>query len=244
MRAAVGYIRVSTQEQVENGQGLGIQRDAIAGYAQAHDLQLTEVFADEGQSGSNGLESRLGLADLMASAEQGDIQAVVVARLDRLARDLALQETLIAKMQKMGVEFVSIAEPDLCSDDPGRVMMRQILGAIAQYERKLIAARLNAGRKRKKMGGGYQGGWVPLGYRVEGVGREAVVLVDEQTAPTVRRIFAERAAGATMQAIAQGLNADEVPTVRGGQWARATVSTILRCKAYLGEEYPAIAEVV
>lgn len=93
-RAAVGYVRVSTQEQVE-GFGLDSQRKAIRDYCKQHDLRLVRIVADEGQSGSNGLDSRVGLVEALAAVKGREAQAIVVKRLDRLARDFVLQETLV-----------------------------------------------------------------------------------------------------------------------------------------------------
>ena len=80
---AVGYIRVSTTEQV-SGFGLDVQERAIRDYCKANGLRLVEIFRDEGQSGSNGLECRVGLAEALAALKADEVSLLVVYRLDRL----------------------------------------------------------------------------------------------------------------------------------------------------------------
>src|SRR5438309_11179607 len=83
---AIGYRRVSTDEQVQ-GNGLEVQEQAIRWYCTDNDLNLIEVTSDEGISGSNGLDARVGLASALARLEAGEADCLVVYRLDRLARD-------------------------------------------------------------------------------------------------------------------------------------------------------------
>src|ERR1700722_5913752 len=94
----VGYIRVSTVEQLK-GYGLDMQEQSIRDYCQANRLRLVEVFRDEGLSGSNGLEDRVGLAGALAALKAGMASELVVYRIDRLARDLILQETLVERLR-------------------------------------------------------------------------------------------------------------------------------------------------
>ena len=132
---AVGYVRVSTQEQVE-GFGLEVQEKAIRDHAKANGLRLVSLCRDEGQSGSNGLDTRTGLSEALVALESGRAKALVVYRLDRLARDLLLQETLIARLRQAGAEVLSVSEPDVDGGgaEPTRDLVRQVLGAIAQYD--------------------------------------------------------------------------------------------------------------
>ena len=91
------------------------------------------ILSDEGQSGTNGLDARVGLAEALATVERGEVAAIVVARMDRLARDLQKQETLMARMRQAGAEVISVSEPDMDSDDPTRVPVPQVLGSISQF---------------------------------------------------------------------------------------------------------------
>jgi site-specific DNA recombinase len=236
MTKAAGYIRVSTAGQAEHGLRLEIQRDAITTYCRTHGLELVTIYEDAGVSGANGITGRRGWLLLAEALEGREFETVVVAKLDRLARDLMLQETMLANVQKQGGKLVSIQEPDLCSDDPSRTFFRQVAGAMSQYEKSIIVGRLKHGRNKKTKQGGYAGGWLPYGYAVDGQGREAVPMVDEAAAATVKRIFAEYAKGSSMKRLADAFNAEGVPTARGGRWAQATVQTILANDFYAGDQ--------
>ena len=197
---------MSTETQVASGQGLSIQRTAIEQYCGATGLALVGFFEDAAISGASGIGQREGWLGLIEGLREGQFSVVVISRLDRLARDLLLQETMLADVRRLGGELVSIDEPDLCSDDPSRVLFRQMKGAISQYEKAMIVARLQAGRLAKRRLGGYIGGSViPLGLRVEGEGSDAMLVPDEQVG-AVRQIFRAYLDGMSMKRIA-GINA-------------------------------------
>lgn len=148
MIKAFTYLRVSSLGQVD-GDGYARQLLACEQYAGAHDLEIVEIFR-ESMTGTSDLEDRPGLAMLLAALEMNGVKTVIVEKLDRVARDLLIQETIIGDMQRRGYTLISSMEPDLCSTDPSRVLVRQIFGAIAQYDRSMIVAKLNAARKRKR----------------------------------------------------------------------------------------------
>ncbi len=183
-RTIVGYTRVSTEGQV-SGFGLSVQKDMLEKYAQEHQYTLLKVFEDKGTSGA--LRDRPALLQLMNCIEEtSEVSAILIPRLDRLARDLLIQEQLISDFQKKGIAILSIDEPDLCSKDPTRKLFRQMKGAISEYEKDMIAIRLTAGRLKKvESGKGYAGGNVPYGFRVSKGKYEKV----PQEIEVVRRIF-------------------------------------------------------
>jgi DNA invertase Pin-like site-specific DNA recombinase len=221
-RKVIGYVRVSTQEQVD-GFGLTVQRKAIADYAKANGLRLVRTLSDEGVSGSNGLDTRKGLAEVLTVVESGQVTGLVVYRLDRLARDLILQETLMARMHETGVEVLSVTEPDIDSEDGTRVLVRQILGAVSQYERALIRSRMMAGKAAKVAKGGFGGGRPPFGWRAEG--KELVRDKREQEVILlVRQLHHE---GLSLREIAARLaDAGHQPKV-GERWSPTQVARIL-----------------
>jgi DNA invertase Pin-like site-specific DNA recombinase len=155
----VGYLRVTTDRQAEEGLGLEVQEEAVRQWAQAHGHELVALTRDEGQSGSNGRDTRLGLGDALEALREGGAEGLVVLyRLDRLARDLIVQETLLGDVWRMGREVfsTSAAEQGYLQDDPhdpSRKLIRQVLGAVNEYERSMISLRLRAGRLRKAQNG-------------------------------------------------------------------------------------------
>ena len=222
-RKMLGYTRVSTQEQV-TGFGLEVQAKAIKDYAKANGLRLVRTLSDEGQSGSNGLDARVGLAEALAIVERGEVAGIIVYRMDRLARDLLLQETLMARMRAAGAEVISVSEPDMDSDDPTRVLVRQVLGSISQYERALIRGRMMAGKAAKVSKGGYGGGRPPFGWRAED--KELVPEPREQEAIALVRQLADE--GLSSRQIAARLEeAGHRPKV-GEHWSSVQVLRILR----------------
>jgi len=224
---ALRYVRVSTTDQAERGQGLNIQRRGIREYCRAHRLVLLEILGDEGISGTSGLQGRPGLAEALSRIENHEATVLVLYRLDRLARDLLLQETVVERLRLGGGSVISVSEPDVDSNEPTRILIRQVLGALSQYEKTLLKARMAAGRKLKAERGGYTGGITRFGYSA--VRHEYVPLEGEQN--IVARIRVERAGGATFQAIADGLNADGLHAKLGGRWHRGGIMRVVRRNA-------------
>ena len=225
----VGYLRVSTDRQAEHGLGLAVQEQAIRSWSRTTGHRLTLWCRDEGQSGSNGLETRLGLADALVALRSGVVNGVVVYRLDRLARDLILQEQLLAEIRRLGGELFSTSGGEAAflvddPDDPSRKMIRQVLGAVSEYERSMIALRLRSGRRRKAELGGYAYGSPPLGYTARD--RSLVPLADEQV--VLATMVELRAQGASLRQICLALEARGYRTKRGlTRWHPAVVSATL-----------------
>jgi DNA invertase Pin-like site-specific DNA recombinase len=209
----IGYTRVSTAEQVD-GFGLDVQEAAIRTYCKAENLRLVAMVSDEGQSGSNGLDDRRGLAEGLARIERGEATALVVYRLDRLARDLLLQETVHARLEAGGAAVLSVSEPAVEGDDATRVLVRQLLGGIAQYERAVIRGRMMAGKAAKVASGGYGGGRPPYGYKAAG----GALVTNEEEAAVVETVVTMRRSGVSYRAIASALADVDLTTRTGGTW--------------------------
>jgi len=199
MTTTYAYLRVSTAGQAANGYGLDTQREAIAAWAESNRTAVSRTFADEGVSGK--LANRPALAELLATVEPND--TVVFARLDRFARDLIVQEILFAEFRRRGARLVSCdaGEDAFLADDPNdpsRKLVRQIVGAIAEYERELFRLRSMAGKAAKRANGGYVGGPAPFGFDVIDGG-----LVRNETEQRVLDVIAElRTGGASWRQVA------------------------------------------
>jgi len=228
----VGYLRVSTDRQAESGWGLDVQRAEIMVWAAREGHHIVSWERDEGVSGSNGLDTRVGLYGALGAIQDGSADGVVVHRLDRLARDLVLQETLLGTVWKYGGSvFSTVAgeaaylDPEREQDDPSRRLSRQILGAVAEYERATIRLRLRAGKLAKKAQGGYIGGKVPFGFDL---GPSGDLEPNQEEQRTIARMQELRDEGATMQRICDVLTEEGYQTKGGGRWQTATVGRILR----------------
>jgi DNA invertase Pin-like site-specific DNA recombinase len=227
MMRLAAYLRVSTETQTE-GLGLDVQETTIRAWATEHGHTIAATYTDAGISGSNGLDTRAALGDALAALKHGEAEGLVIYRLDRLARDLILQEQLLADIRRGGWTAFSTSDAEgqyLTDDpaDPSRKMIRQVLGAVAEYERSMIALRLRAGRAKKASNGGFAGGAPPYGFRSSD--GELVPVPDEQA--TLTRIRQLRGADKSYEQIAQALNADGIKSRRGGAWHRAVIARIV-----------------
>lgn len=228
----IGYSRVSTDNQKEEGT-IDLQRQALREHAEAKGYELVTIFEDEGVSG--GLEDRPGLAELFSFLEDKankDIEAVLIYKLDRLARDLYIQEHLIKKLESLGKRLISTKEADLASDDPMRKAFRQFMGIVSELEKSFITMRLSGGRISKiKTKSQYAGGGVALGY--ESIGKDLVI--NFERAEVVKQIYnMKRKQRKGLREIARYLNEQGTPTARGGAWHAGTIKYILSNPLYKG----------
>lgn len=214
--AAVGYLRVSGKGQVK-GDGFPRQREAVARYAAAQRIEMVGEYLDQGVSGRRELEDREGLSELFARIRSNGVRLVLIERADRLARDLMVGEVILAEFRKLGAKVIAVdsgTELTVGDDDPTRTLIRQVLGAVAQFEKAVIVSKLRAARVRKKKATGRCEGRKPFGARPG----EAAVIV---------RMVALRAEGGSFATIAERLNVEGAPTRTGTLWAAETVRGVL-----------------
>ena len=216
MTKAHAYLRVSGKGQVE-GDGFPRQLKAVREYAAAHDMKIVNVYREEGVSGTKESADRPAWSELMTALHSNGVRVVIIERLDRLARDLMVQETIIADLRKHGFELVSVAEPDLMANDPTRKLMRQFMGAIAEYDKSQIVLKLRGARMRKRAKEGKCEGRKPYGYY-------------EGEAAALERLKALRAEGLGFDRIAVRMNEQGIPTRTGKLWHGLVVNRILTGK--------------
>jgi DNA invertase Pin-like site-specific DNA recombinase len=210
---AYGYIRVSGRGQLR-GDGFMRQSLAIEKYCAANGHQLIRTFGEKAVPGATDMSDRPAWREMIGEILADGVKVIIIERLDRLARDLMVQEHIIADCQKRGITLLSTAEPDLCSSDPTRILMRQILGAVAAYDKAMIVLKLRGARERKRATAGRCEGAKPYG---ELPGERAVL----------ERMRTLRASGTTLTAIAAELNGFGVKPRRGMRWFAKSVSRIL-----------------
>lgn len=156
---------------------------------------------------------------MLAALHANGVRLILIEKLDRLARDLSVQESIIAELKKHGFELISVEEPDLLKDDPYRVMFRQFQGAISQAEKTNIVLKLRGARQRMKARTGRCEGRKPYGDRPGEM-------------DVVNRVKELRATGMGYDRIAATLNAEGVPTrTPGKHWHGFAINQILRREA-------------
>jgi len=225
----IGYCRVSTENQKEEGT-IEIQEKELKRYTEKNNFELMKIFKDEGVSGS--LENRPGLAELFYFIEANEgIEGVLIYKLDRLARDLYIQEHLIKKLEELDIKLLSIKEPNLDSKDPMRKAFRQFMGIVSELEKAFITMRLSGGRINKASKGGFAGGVVALGYN----SKNKELSIDNDQAETIKLIFKmKRYKRMGLREIARELNKNNIPSAKGRRWYGSTIKYILENPLYKG----------
>lgn len=219
MKNVVAYIRVSTDGQVgEDKFGIDSQKSIINAYCEKNDMTVAGWFIDKGESGVKENRPQLD-AILYGELHNPPIEAVVVAKSDRIARDIKLYYYFMMLLEKRGMKLLSATE-EVVNDDTGLGnVYKALMLFVAEQERANITKRTSGGRTIKASQGGYSGGRVSYGYRVS----NGKLIVEPSEAEVVRDVFAMKAAGKTMQFIADALNERGLLTSRGGIWRTSTV---------------------
>jgi DNA invertase Pin-like site-specific DNA recombinase len=219
---AVGYLRVSTDEQ---HLGPEAQRAALEAWAKAHGVRLVTVHEDLGVSGGAALDKRPGLmAALDALAEHG-AGLLLVAKRDRLARDVVLAAMVGRLVERAGGRIVA-ADGAGNDEGPAGELMRTMLDAFAQYERALIRARTRSALQVKRNRLEYTGGAAPYGWRLGPDGTHLEALEAEQA--IIQAARALQASGLSLRRIGAELERQGMLGRAGGQWNPASVRSLLR----------------
>jgi len=235
-----GYCRVSTQTQSEKGYGLEAQEKEIGKYAQAHGIELAQVFCDAGISGNikdtdddDAINKRAALMEMLALLEDGD--TVIVLNTSRLWRSDMTKAIIRRELLKRGAHVYSIEQPkyDIYSKDPNDYLINAIMEALDVYERMSISLKLARGRTVKARAGDKPAGNCPFGYCYSADKKH--VEQDPAEAPIVRMMFTEGQKGKSLNQIANYLNAQGLKTRRGKDWSAGNVQVVLRNRFYIGE---------
>lgn len=221
-RAAI-YLRVSTDDQATEGFGLDVQRERCRAQAIAKGWAIVGEYSDEGLSGTLDVAQRPALASLMAEAEAGHIDAIIVLALDRLGRKTRIVLDIADRCRLLAIALVSCKE-SLDTSTPQGQFVLTMFAALAQLERDTIVERTTAGRNERGKRDGEKGGRVPLGYLR--IATDSTIVIDGDGAAVVRRIFALRDGGLSMAKIAEALG--DAPTGHGGKrWYASSVREVL-----------------
>lgn len=219
---AVGYVRVSTDKQADRGVSLDAQAEKIRAMAVVHNADLTEIIVDGGESAKS--LQRPGMEQLLALVDSKKVQAVIIAKLDRLTRSVKDLAELLERFERRGVALISVAESLDTSSAAGRLVLN-IMTAVSQWEREAIGERTRDAMSHKRSNG-QRVGTVPYGYRLapDGVLLE-VEPVEQAIAQHARTL---KASGLSLRAIAAELNRQGLTTRRGTPWRFQYVAQVIR----------------
>lgn len=232
MKTAVGYVRVSTGDQVENGCSLAAQEAKIAAWCTLTGYELAEVFMDRGISGKS-MKHREGLQKALASIGKGS--ALVVYSLSRLARSTKDAIAISEILSKRGGDLVSLSEQLDSTSASGKMIFR-LLSVLAEFERDLVSERTKAILAHKRAKGEVYGP-LPFGF-VEDGGR---LVKHAEEGVVVAEILAMRERGDTFLAIAETLNARGILGKRGKKFYPSTIRYLIGRQAGLPERAGATA---
>jgi DNA invertase Pin-like site-specific DNA recombinase len=222
---SVAYLRVSSEGQVRNGHGLGIQERAVRSWAKTNGHKVIAVSADEGLSGTLDAQERPGLLRALNMVRSGEATALLVPSLDRLGRTLTTQEAALALVWDAGGTVYSADQGEITQDDPDdpmRTAIRQMRGVMHQLDKALISKRLRAGRRAKAEQGGYVGGQIPYGFRFE----DGQVIADPDEQKVVALVGRLSAGGMSLRAVAAELERFGHKPRSGDTWHPNTIRRI------------------
>lgn len=222
---AVAYLRASTEDQITSPDA---QREAIEKWALREGVNVEAIHIDQGVSGGTAIDKRPGLLAALEDVRARKATFLVIARRDRLARDVFTAATAEKLIASAGARIVS-ADGSGNGDGPEAALMRSILDAFAQFERSLIKMRTKAAMSAKRNKGEVIG-TVPYGYeRMPGTNQLAV---NDRERDAVALIKTLRDEGMNLSQIARELEARGVATRGGGQWYARTVWGVLHAQKY------------
>lgn len=221
MKNVIGYIRVSTDGQCgEDRFGLDVQTKQIKEYCEKNEMNIVRWFKDEGESGA---KERPGFDEIIyGDVSNPPYECVIVAKSDRVARDINIYYYYKMMLMKKDIKLISISE-DFGQFGVFSNMLEAFTLCVAEMERDNINKRTSAGRKVKAARGGYSGGRPPYGYKpVSGV----LTVVPEE-AEVVRMVFSMKDAGMTYKQICDRLNELGKTNHSGGKFSISTIQVIL-----------------
>jgi len=224
-KLAVGYMRTSAAVNV------GVDKDSdkrqrqnIEQYAKQAGYSITQIFYDAAVSGSDAVINRHAFSELLDYIKENNIETVIVESADRLARDLLLQLTTHDLLKSMGVTLIAANAADYFTEETATaVLVRQVMGAIAQWEKTQIVAKLAAARKRKRLLTGKCGG------------RPSIKDTDKDATALAQALAGKRKRKMSLRQIAQQLAGAGYVSSKGTVFTATTVKSMIYKGKVLGK---------
>jgi DNA invertase Pin-like site-specific DNA recombinase len=215
MKTACAYYRTSSQTNVgQDKDSLERQQAAVRACAQSRGLVIVHEYYDAAVSGADPVDTRQGFNDMLAYMLGNGARTIIVENASRFARDLIVQETGYQALKAKGIELIAADSPDsFVSDTPTAVLIRQILGAVAQFDKATLVHKLRGARDRKS---------AKLGRRIEGNPNWTPV-----PATTKHAAVAASTKGLSLRAISQELAANGHVAQSGRAYGPQSVKRML-----------------
>ncbi len=233
------YVRVSTEEQAEEGFSIQAQLETLRSYARQHRYIVFKEYIDEGISGKS-IDKRFALQQMLEDSKKGLFHEVIVWKINRISRNQLDLLQIVDTLQRNNVTFRSYSENFETETPMGRFAL-QMMGSVAELERNTIVENVKMGMKQRARQGKWNGGIV-LGYQSVEVEnsthrkrKETRLEIVESEAHIVRMIFEKYAGGRGLKSIANELNHLHYKTKHNKPFSVTTVKTILNNPVYIGK---------
>ena len=225
MKKAVIYARYSSDRQ--NEQSIAGQVEVCKKWAMDNDIEVVEIYPDEALTGRT--DKRPNFQRMIRDARNGKFDYIIVYKIDRFARNRYDSAIYKAQLKKYGVKVVSAMEN--IADGPEGIILESVLEGMAEYYSANLSQNVLRGMHQKAELGKYMGGTIPLGYKIDS---DKNYIIDENTAPVVKRIYEMYADGCTVKEICQELNASGYKSSTGKPFTYNSLHRLLANPKYIG----------
>ncbi len=226
MKNAVIYARFSSHAQ--NEQSIEGQLKECYAFAERSGLRIVHEYIDRALTGTT--DKRPEFLQMIEDSKRKGFQFVVVYQLDRFARNRYDSATYKAKLKKNGVRVLSAKEN--ITDDASGILIEGVLESMAEYYSAELSQKIKRGIAISASKCKFFGGKVPLGYKID---EKKDYVINEETAPIVKRMFEMLAGGYNYAQIARYMNERGIPTSTGGKWGKNSFNSIFSNRRYLGK---------
>ena len=229
MKKYIGYIRVSTERQVD-GFSLENQKKDIEDYCKDRNYELVGIFADEGVSGKN-IEDREEFINMMRYLENKDVDGVIIWKISRISRNTSDFFTITKKLEDLGKKLISIKD-----NYDSTITTSKIIGMvhsfISEIEKDNIVMQVKGGMEQKAREGKWNGGYVPIGYSYDKATKKLTINEEEQI---ILEIFDRYIKGDGYLSIAKHLNSLGYKTRKNNIFSITAIKNILNNPFYIGK---------